>query len=40
MSEGLYFTALGGLEEIGLNCYLYELDGRLMLVDCGVGFAD
>ena len=36
----LYFAALGGAEEIGMNLYVYELDGRLLLVDCGITFGD
>lgn len=26
---------LGGIGEIGMNCYLFEFDGELLLVDCG-----
>jgi Predicted hydrolase of the metallo-beta-lactamase superfamily len=36
----LMFLPLGGVGEIGLNCYLYGQDGRWMMVDCGIGFAD
>jgi ribonuclease J len=31
---------LGGLGEIGRNCMVFELDGRLMLLDCGLMFPD
>ncbi len=36
----LLFLPLGGVGEIGLNCYLYGQDGRWMMVDLGIGFAD
>ncbi len=38
--DRLLFLPLGGVGEIGLNCYLYGQDGRWMMVDCGIGFAD
>ncbi len=38
--RSLFFLPLGGVGEIGLNCYLYGLEGRWMMVDCGIGFAD
>jgi ribonuclease J len=31
---------LGGLGEIGRNCALIELDGKLVVLDCGVMFPD
>ncbi len=31
---------LGGLEEIGKNITLYEYDGEMILVDCGMSFPD
>lgn len=31
---------LGGLEEIGKNMTLYEYDGDMLLVDCGMSFPD
>ncbi len=31
---------LGGLEEIGKNMTLYEYDGDMILVDCGMSFPD
>ncbi len=40
MTEMLTLTALGGLGEIGLNCYLYAQGDRFMMVDCGIGFPD
>ncbi len=31
----MYFTALGGADEIGASCYLLEVMGRRILIDCG-----
>ena len=36
----LRFVPLGGVGEIGVNVYLYGLDGRWLMVDLGIGFAD
>lgn len=38
--EDLLFVALGGASEIGMNVNLYHLDGKWLMVDCGLGFAD
>ncbi|MBM3504374.1 MAG: ribonuclease J [Alphaproteobacteria bacterium] len=38
--DGLLFLALGGAGEIGMNLSLYGQDGRWIMVDCGVTFAD
>ncbi len=38
--DGLYFIPLGGSEQFGVNLNLYALDGQLLAVDCGMGFAD
>jgi len=43
--QTLTFVSIGGLGEIGLNCYLYSsvLEGvssNHILVDCGLGFKD
>ncbi len=35
----LLFLPLGGSNEIGMNVNLYHLDGKWLMVDCGVGFA-
>jgi ribonuclease J len=35
----LLFLPLGGASEIGMNVNLYHLDGKWLMVDCGVGFA-
>jgi Cft2 family RNA processing exonuclease/predicted RNA-binding Zn-ribbon protein involved in translation (DUF1610 family) len=32
----LYFTAFGGAEEIGASCYLLDVMGHRILVDCGL----
>ncbi|MEV0969419.1 ribonuclease J [Microtetraspora glauca] len=37
---GLRIVALGGLGEIGRNMAVFEFDGRLLVVDCGVLFPD
>ena len=38
--EELLFVPLGGAGEIGLNLNLYGLDGRWLMVDLGISFAD
>jgi ribonuclease J len=35
----LAFIPLGGAGEIGMNLNVYRCDGRLLAVDCGIGFA-
>src|SRR5262245_55347803 len=37
---GLRVTPLGGLGAIGRNMTLFEFDGKLLIVDCGVLFPD
>ncbi|WP_406287109.1 ribonuclease J [Embleya sp. NBC_00896] len=37
---GLRITPLGGLGEIGRNMTVFEFDGRLLIVDCGVLFPE
>lgn len=37
--EDLLFLPLGGANEIGMNLNLYHLDGKWLMIDCGVGFA-
>src|ERR1700754_4984718 len=37
---GLRIVALGGLGEIGRNMAVFELNGRLLVVDCGVLFPE
>ncbi len=38
--RGLRVTPLGGLGEIGRNMTVFEYDGRLLIVDCGVLFPE
>ncbi|MEK7559591.1 MAG: ribonuclease J [Patescibacteria group bacterium] len=34
------FIALGGIGDVTRNMYLYELPDEILIVDCGIGFAD
>ncbi len=36
--NGIYFLPLGGADEIGMNLYVYAVDGKLIVVDAGYGF--
>lgn len=38
--DDLLFLPLGGANEIGMNLNLYHLDGKWIMIDCGVGFAN
>lgn len=38
--NNMYFMALGGLEHIGQNMYLYKYKGKYLVVDCGMGFLE
>ena len=38
--DALRVVALGGIGEIGRNMTVYEFDGRLLVVDCGVLFPE
>jgi ribonuclease J len=38
--NGLRITPLGGLGEVGRNMTVFEYDGRLLIVDCGVLFPE
>lgn len=40
IDDGFRFVALGGSDEIGMNLYLYGVDGHWLMVDCGVAFGD
>ncbi|MCO8126913.1 ribonuclease J [Acidimicrobiia bacterium EGI L10123] len=40
MPAPVKITFLGGLGEIGRNCACIEVDGRIMLIDCGLMFPD
>ena len=39
-STPVKFTALGGLNEIGKNLYVYECGNDMLIVDCGLAFPD
>ena len=39
LDGALIFLPLGGSEEIGMNLYLYGLDGKWLIVDCGIPLA-
>lgn len=39
-AKELLFVALGGSGEIGMNVNLYGCDGKWLMVDCGITFAD
>lgn len=36
--EGIYFLPLGGADDIGMNMYVYAVDGKMIVVDVGYGF--
>ena len=38
--ERIRFFALGGMEHIGQNMYVYKYKGKYLVVDCGMGFLD
>jgi ribonuclease J len=38
--QALRIVALGGLDEVGMNCLTLECDGKLIVVDCGLTFPD
>ena len=40
MPDPVRITFLGRLGEIGRNCATVEVEGRLMLLDCGLMFPD
>lgn len=39
-ADGLYLVPLGGCGHFGANLTLYGHDGKWLMVDCGMGFAD
>src|SRR5580704_1958473 len=39
-SDTVSFMALGGLEDVTRNMYLYEYKDQILIVDCGLGFPD
>ena len=40
MTESLHFTALGGLNEVGMNCAVLSCADTAIAIDCGIGFTD
>ena len=40
MAQKLKIFALGGLDEIGKNLYVYEYGKDILVVDCGMGFPE
>ncbi|MDR3208988.1 MAG: ribonuclease J [Rickettsiales bacterium] len=38
--DAVQFFALGGLEHVGQNMYVYKYKGKYLVVDCGMGFLD
>ena len=40
LQDGLRIVALGGISEIGRNMTVYETNGKLLIVDCGVLFPE
>ncbi len=40
MSSVVRIVFLGGLGEIGRNCFCLEVDDRILVVDCGIMFPD
>lgn len=36
----IIFVSLGGIGEIGMNMYMYGYNGKYIVVDCGISFAD
>ena len=40
MTAPVRIVFLGGLGEIGRNCFLLEVDNRILVVDCGLMFPD
>lgn len=36
----LSFIPLGGIEDVTKNMYVYEYHNEILIVDCGIGFAD
>ena len=38
--DEITFVSLGGIGEIGMNMYMYGYNGKWIVVDCGISFAD
>jgi ribonuclease J len=39
-NPSLSFIPIGGMGDVTRNMYLYEYDNEILIVDCGLGFAD
>jgi len=39
-NDAVCFFALGGLEHVGQNMYVYKYKNKYLIVDCGMGFLD
>lgn len=39
-SETVSLLPLGGIEDVTKNMYLYEYKNEILIIDCGIGFAD
>ncbi len=40
MNENLKIIPLGGVEEVGINCTVYEYKDEILVVDVGLGFSE
>lgn len=40
MNNSLSFIPLGGIGDVTKNMYIYEYQNQILLIDCGLGFAD
>ena len=40
IDKSVFFLPLGGVGEIGMNCYLYKSQGKWLIIDLGVTFND
>ncbi len=40
IDNNVYFVAMGGLEHVGMNMYLYKYKGKYLMVDAGMGFLE
>ena len=38
--DELVFVPVGGATGVGMNCFAYGLNGKWLVVDCGIGFPD
>ena len=40
VADQVTISFLGGLGEIGRNCACFEMNGRIVVLDCGIMFPD